>query len=137
MFKLKVVTSLLIAISLLGCATLENLGKTPEEIVASRAEARWRALIAGDLETAYGYLTPGYRSVKSFERYRSRIKGVGVWKDVKVESVSCKGDNCEADVRVYARFMHPRMVKPLDTDELIKEGWLYDEQEDNWFFVAE
>jgi hypothetical protein len=119
-----------------GCASLQNMGKSPEEIVAMRAEDRWRALIEGDLERAYSYFTPAYRKLHSYENYRARIKGVGVWKDVKIESVECEVEHCNVNARVYATFMHTRMIKPLDTEELFKEGWVYKKQENKWFFSA-
>jgi hypothetical protein len=131
-FKL-VAFTLLVAI-LGGCSSLQNLGKSPEEIVSMKAEDRWRALIEGDLERAYGYFTPAYRKLHSFAIYRGRIKGVGVWKDVKIESAECEVEHCKIEARVYATFMHPRMTKPLDTEELFKEGWVFNKQENDWFF---
>jgi hypothetical protein len=131
-----VTTGLVMILTLAGCAKLEKIGKSNEEIVAERAEARWRALIDGNLEKAYGYLTPGYRKVTSYDRYRRGVRGVGVWRDVKVESVTCETELCQVDVRIFARFTHPRMNKPLDTQEVIREGWLFDQEADDWFFVT-
>jgi hypothetical protein len=132
----KLVACMLSAAVIGGCSGLQNMGKSAEEIVTMKAEDRWRALIEGDLERAYSYFTPAYRKLYSFEKYRGRIKGVGVWKDVKIESVKCEDEHCSVNARVYATFMHPRMTKPLDTEELFKEGWVFKERENKWFFSA-
>lgn len=126
---------LLVVALLGGCSALQTVGKTNDEIVAQRAEARWRALIEGDLEGAYEYLSPAYRKLHSFARYRGRIKGVGVWRDVKIESVNCEQESCKVGALVSASFMHTRMTKPLDTQELMTEGWIYDKASRNWYFV--
>jgi hypothetical protein len=36
-----------------------------DERVVERAQARWDAIIAGDVETAYEFFSPGYRSTHS------------------------------------------------------------------------
>ena len=133
-FKL-VAFTLLVAI-LGGCSGLQNLGKSPEEIVSMKAEDRWRALIEGDLERAYGYFTPAYRKIHSLDSYRRRIKGVGFWKNVKIESAECEAEHCKIEARVYATFMVPPMTRPMDTQEVFKEGWVFNKQENNWFFSA-
>src|SRR6218665_3399671 len=34
---------------------------SPEQAVEQRANARWKALLAGDIKQAYGFITPSYR----------------------------------------------------------------------------
>ena len=38
----------------------------------ARAQARWDAVIKGDLEAAYAYISPGSRQVYSFERFKAK-----------------------------------------------------------------
>jgi hypothetical protein len=126
---------LFIVLILSGCSWVQTIGKTDDEIVALRAEQRWKALIEGDIERAYGYLSPGYRQITSYDRYRRRIHGVGVWKEVKIESTECKPERCKVGAMVSATFMHPRMKHPFDTQELMQESWVYDSSSRNWYLV--
>src|SRR4029453_12699397 len=67
-----------------GCATMGGgLTKdTPPEVKAAavkeRSNARWAALIKGDKDAAYAYLSPGTRELITLEQYRGRMQsGVG------------------------------------------------------------
>ena len=42
-----------VSVGLAGCATVAK-GPALEEIVKDRAQARWNALVQGDVKTAYG-----------------------------------------------------------------------------------
>ncbi len=115
-----------------GCAL--NEPKTPETIVAKRAQARWDALIKGDLETAYQYLSPGYRKAKSFERYKRGIFGVGVWQAAKVDKVACEQpDVCKVTVLVTTRLALPRIGTSMESTTPVYERWIRDEQ--GWWHV--
>ncbi len=115
-----------------GCAL--NTPKTPEAIVAQRAQARWDALIKGDLETAYRYLSPGYRQVKSFERYKRGIFGVGIWQGAKVDKVVCEQpDVCKVTVMVTTRLVLPRVGAPMESTTPVYERWIRDDQ--GWWHV--
>jgi hypothetical protein len=39
-------------------------------MVTARAEARWAAMVKGDLDTAYGYMSPASRQVTSLDKYK-------------------------------------------------------------------
>ncbi|BCX80660.1 hypothetical protein MIT9_P0234 [Methylomarinovum caldicuralii] len=107
-----------------------------EERVARRAQARWDALIRGDIETAYAYLAPGYRKIKSLERYRRGIHGVGKWREARVERVTCpEKDVCNVDMQVKVRLMVPRMGEPIESVNPVRERWIYKAGE--WWYVPE
>ena len=53
------------ALFISACASTNTSRDRASEVFPQRAEARWEALLAGDLETAYSYLSPGYRSTLS------------------------------------------------------------------------
>ena len=73
-----------------GCATTGGgIGKdTPPEIkraaVTERVNARWAALIKGDLDAAYAYLSPASREVVSLAVFKARTRS-GSFRDAKIE----------------------------------------------------
>lgn len=88
------------AISLAGCAGLSDAGKTPEQIVSERVEARWKALLAGDFEKAYSLMAPSYREAVGFERYKAQSGSAVNRQGAELVNVECEAERCEATVRV-------------------------------------
>ncbi|MNV68229.1 hypothetical protein D3C71_1610640 [compost metagenome] len=97
-----------------------------------RSTERWKALIAGDIKKAYGYMAPSYRAVTSFERYSSSIGGAATWISADVLRVECATDKCTARVKIEAKptvAMHFKANITTGADEtwLLEDGqW--------WFF---
>jgi len=122
---------LLLVFGFVGCTgTGVKLGSASDrqDIVRERAQSRWDALIKGNLDVAYEYLTPGTRSMVTLGVYRSKIRP-GLWQKASVESVSCEEvDQCEVVMLVeYShRDMHSRKLQ-------VKELWLLDGG--GWWYV--
>lgn len=77
-----------------GCASGGFGNKTPEEVVAARAQAWVDALLANDHKRAYEYTSPNYRRFASAGRYYSRVAGISQWNSAVVDSVTCEADAC-------------------------------------------
>jgi len=108
-----------------GCAALDS--RPDAEVVKERAQARWNALVGGDVEKAYGYLSPGTRSVMTRDAYASSLK-LGFWKAVSVDKVECPTATlCEAASTVEYEHMGHRNKTPL------KESWIKDGS--TWWYV--
>ncbi|WP_286293006.1 hypothetical protein [Methylomarinovum tepidoasis] len=91
----------------------------------------------GDLKAAYGYLSPGYRRLKPFERWKRGIFGVGIWQDARVDKVACpKADVCDVTVLVTSRLMVPRIGKPMVSTTPVYERWVY-EGGDWWYLPGQ
>ena len=113
--------------ALIGCGE----PKTPEQIVAERAQARWDALLAGDFETAYSFASPSYRDIVDAVRFQQSLGGHASWLGAKVREVTCREDVCEAMVRLkYRSPLPPRME--FETDDI--ERWLSEDGE-WWIFL--
>jgi len=109
-----------------GCAVAPSQ-QPVEEIVKARAQQRWDALLKGDIETAYGFLSPGSRAVVPLQGYRDSIRA-GFFKAATVESVRCGApDSCEAQASIEYVFRGSRIKTPL------AETWIL--QDANWWFV--
>lgn len=119
--------ALLVVFGLMGCAGTGIKTEIPQDIVAKKAQFRWDALIKGDLDTAYGYLSPGTRSVMSLELYKAKIRP-GRWKRASVDSVACVQDRCDAVVMLeYSYRDMESIVTRLD------EIWL--QENGDWWHV--
>ena len=92
----------------------------PQAVVTARAKARWDATVKGDLDTAYGYMSPASREVTSLEKYKANSRR-DAFRDAKVESVACEADACI--VKLFVTYDHPRM-KGITTP--ILESWIID-----------
>jgi hypothetical protein len=96
---------------------------TPEArqaLVAVRAQARWDAVIKGDMEAAYAYLSPASRQVLSLDKFKSSLRS-GSFREAKVETVTCEGDVCT--VRLILTYDH-RMMKGISTP--LGEAWVFE-----------
>lgn len=98
-----------IAVALLaGCATAPS-SAPPERQVRERATQRWSALIGGDMEKAFAYMPPSYRSTTTVERYRRTFQGAVKWTGAEVAWVKCESDDkCTAHMKVDAQVMSMR-----------------------------
>jgi hypothetical protein len=100
-----------------------------------RAKQRWEALIAGRFEDAYSFLSPVQRKVVSYDAYRRGIYGYGVWTAAEVENATCDDVRCVVATRVHVNLAHPRLAKPIVSNELIEEAWIKDAENTQLWFV--
>ena len=125
---LQMVAQALLVVAVAGCAGLSgNRAKeSPAEVknaaVAKRAEARWQALIDGDLASAYAYLSPGTRSAMTYEQYKARHR-VGFYRAVKIDSVDCATDVCTVKLMLtYDAKELKGIVTPITEKWVVEEG---------------
>lgn len=115
------------ALMTVGCAGVpERTGygadATPEEIVKRRAQARWGALLAGDLDGAYGYASPAYRQMATAKQFKARFGAAVRWVDAVVDRVSCEEmEACEAVVMLTYRPVDP---PGMETTRPLRETWI-------------
>ncbi|WP_435103490.1 hypothetical protein [Arhodomonas sp. AD133] len=129
---MRVSLSLLVLTTLTACSSLAGNSVAPEQRVEARAGERWQALIDGDIETAYSYLTPAYRSGNSVDDYRSTLGGAVRWLKQDVKEVDCKAERCVVGVDV--KYMHPRLG--MENTRRLTETWLRSEGE-WWFYPSD
>ena len=112
---------------LAGCGGIAEQ-QTPEERVADRAQERRMAMIDGDFEKAYEYLSPGYRANTSLNAWKGRFGGAVNWTDAEVRSVECEDDDaCTATVLLSYRVSMPQGGdregrRPFDEQWVRSEG---------------
>jgi len=130
-FKRAILTGLLcMGIVIAGCATFSP---KPEEAVTERANARWQALLKGDMDKAYNYSTPGFRAVVDPIGFRSKVGIAGRWWGAQVVRVECDlPTRCKAVVRLeFSTLFSGKGKDRIETH--IDETWLFEDGQ-WWFF---
>jgi len=113
------------SLTLTGCAGMPGFGiskdsdpAAKQKTVAQRAEARWQALIKGDLDAAYAYLSEGSKATTPLAVYKAKIKP-GMWRQAKVEKVECEAEICKVEMQIT--FDH-KLMKGIQTP--LNENWI-------------
>jgi predicted small secreted protein len=123
--------AVLLAGSVAGCASMSGGGKdlAPEAkrtLVTERINARWEALIKGDLDQAYTFMSAGSREAMPLELYKVKVKP-GSWRAVQVDSMQCEAEICQA--KMTLTYDH-RMMKGIQTP--FEETWIL-EKGNAWY----
>ena len=114
-----------VLVALAGCASVGSLTKdSPPEAkqaaVAERAKARWAAMIDGNLELAYTFLSPASKGIVSLPQFKQQARSG--YREAKVEKVECEGAICT--VRMFVIYDH-RLMKGMGSP--LEERWVIDE----------
>lgn len=110
-----------------GCAVVPVSHLTPEQAVKARAQARWDALVAGQLDKAFEFITPSGRSTLPFDVFRGRLSGAS-WLKASVTSATCEPDVCDVTVTLVVNVL-PNLPQQIP----ISEQWLL--VDGKWWFV--
>jgi len=128
----------LIIMLLSACASnavVSEQVKSDDDIVVERAKARWAALLSKDLERAYSYYSPGYRSTTSvvdfmFKQRTRRVK----WESSEYLDHSCSERAC--NIRFKTGFKIEKAVPGMNVYrgyDNIEETWV--KPDDEWWYV--
>lgn len=118
----------LLALLVSACASTGK-SRGDEEVVGERAVARWNAIIAGDLKSAYELVSPAGRTVVTQEGYKSSFKP-GFHKAAQLRGVKCESPEvCVATFDIEYEYMGRRTTTPLS------ERWI--KQDSNWWYLLD
>lgn len=129
----RAVPAILLAALLAGCAAVEP--RPPEDVVAERAEARWAALLDGDIEEAHRYYAPGYREGVSVDSIRARMKGSRLnWREVELQEIECSESLCRPVFMIRYDYRSPLpRVGTVNSAARLEERWI--REGGNWYYV--
>jgi len=120
--------------ALSACAATSTASKT-DTIIPERSQARWDALLSGDLETAYTYYSPGYRSTMSVVDFGVSVRLRRVtWTSAEYLDHSCDENRC--DVKVKIGYKVVKAVPGMDefhSTNVRNETWVKTDGE--WWFL--
>jgi len=106
-----------------------------EDNIEKRAMGRWDALLSEDVEAAYEYLSPGYRSSVSLAQYYRTLSLTKVrWTGANYIESDCEETVCNVkislDFTIYGALPG---VKSFESKQTIKESWV--QVNDSWYLV--
>ncbi|MCP4433564.1 MAG: hypothetical protein GY806_21510 [Gammaproteobacteria bacterium] len=106
-----------------------------ELLLTQRAEDRWQALIAWDMEKAYAYLSPGTREAMPLPVYMKK-QAVSPFQmtDAVVKNTQCGEQVCT--LKMELRYIYNGTVAAMRGQEditRITEKWI--EADGNWFYM--
>lgn len=109
-----------------GCSTggvnKDMSAEIKAEAVKGRAAARWAAIIQGDLDKAYSFMSPASRSVVTLAAFKSQVRRP--FRSARVDGVDCGVELCK--VRLTVSYDH-KLMKDIPTP--ILESWILDREE--------
>jgi len=117
-------TLLVITMALLaGCATGPA---ARDQQVVERAQARWDATIARDIETAYTYYSPGYRSGTSLVDFAIEMSQRRVnYTSAEYVSHECDEARCTVKFNVGFRVLAAVPGMPVfDSRQMVDDTWI-------------
>ena len=108
-----------------------------DEVIAGRAQAHWDALLAGDYEAAYEFLSPGYRSAFTVADYRAEFQSRRVaYTSAQYQSHECEKDVCTVKVKLGYRVQRPAPgLKEWESRSFVEESWIRSDGE--WWFLPQ
>lgn len=107
-----------------ACAT--QAPESREISIAERAQQRWDTLLAGDLEAAYEFYSPGYRSSTSLIDFAFGIRSRRVhWTTAQYKEHSCLEQSCTVifEVGFTVAMPVPGLTK-WDGNDTLEEKWV-------------
>jgi hypothetical protein len=105
------------------------------ETIEDRVNGRWAALLGNDIESAYAYLTPGYRSSVSLEQYKRAIASRKMkWTSAKYVKSDCDENNCTVQVDIgFTVYGVLPGVKSMNSSQFAEETWILVDK--NWYMI--
>jgi hypothetical protein len=129
--------SSILALCLLALSACATSPAARDKLIAQRAQARWDALLARDYETAYSYLSPGYRSTTSVTDFEISVRA----RRVQYISAEYRSHGCEEAVCTVQMMVGYRVVRPVvglpewKSTSLVEERWI--NSDGGWWFLPE
>lgn len=137
--SVKVLKISFVLAALLGLAACSSIQlRDDSAVVTDRANARLEALKAGDFEKAYSFMSPGYRSVNTFQRFKgTHAGGAALLKSAVVDRVECETDTCTALIKANYYFRNSKISlankEPMIIERVNQEDWIKVDGE--WWYV--
>lgn len=125
--------SAIFGVTLAACAGLGTVSKdAPDDVkkaaVTKQVEARWKAMIDGDVPKSYSYLSAGSKATTSLDRYRAKARLTG-FRAYRIENVVCEPEICKVSMVVT---LDTKKMKGIPMPET--ETWILEDGEYRYFW---
>lgn len=120
-------------LTLAGCAGSQV--KSDKRTVMELADKRMTALLALDFETAYTYMSPGYRAKKSLDRFKVEFSGSANVVGFEVLDAECEENSCVVSVSrdVKINVYIPGMDRSKPINSVVQQVWV--KTDGQWGYV--
>lgn len=126
----KVLGASWLAVFVAGCAQFPVA--SPEVQVQARAQASWKARLAGNFEEAYQFTEPSFRQEVSYEQYRNSFGGATRWVGADIVSVTCDQQKCLVKMSIVVPSPVPHQFSGNITTR-VDESWVF--ADGQWWVV--
>ena len=126
-------SGLALALALSACAagTVQTAG------IEERAIARWDTLLSGDLDGAYQFLSPAFRSSVSSLQYQRKLQLQKVsWTAAHYIESECSESTCKVRISLdYSLIGVLPGVRRYDGTQTVEENWV--RRDGTWWMIPE
>jgi hypothetical protein len=118
------------ALAVSACATTSTLSASSAEdvkrsMLIERADARGMALVQGDLEAAYEFLSEGSKVVISKDEFKRRMSIVP-FRAYRIDTASCDGVTCTVKSKLtYDHRVMKGITTPMTEHWVIERGKVF------------
>lgn len=123
-----------LALGLAGCATAPSgsqqvtkatSAEAKRAAVLARADARGAALVKGDLEAAYAFLSEGSKAVITLDNFKRRMSIVP-FTAYRIDNATCAEESCKVNAKItYDHRVMKGVTTPLAETWVVERGGLY------------
>lgn len=121
-----------IAFFFAGCTALPHLA--PEGQVRVRAQEWLDKLMAFDMEGAYEFTSPAYRSAHGLRHYSKAYAGKDMWRSAEISRVDCDVDGEFGECIVTLAVTYRGFAMETDMTTELPQQWVL--VDDVWFTVV-
>lgn len=138
-FLVATIMAMVLGFGMTGCASLLSDDVAPQETqkqqLKVRAEARWEALIKGDLQQAYAFMSPDYRNVVSLQQFKSRYGRTVEWRLARIDDIRYDSPTVASVMMgvTYRTMLPGARGDMFENRKILTEKWLYKDGE--WWYI--
>ena len=119
-----------LALALGACATgqyvtASSSAESKRAAVLARADARGAALVKGDLDAAYAFLSEGSKAVITIDNFKRRMSLVP-FTAYRIDEAACEAETCKVKSKLtYNHRIMKGVTTPITETWVLERGTLY------------
>ena len=105
--------------------TTATSAEAKRSAVLNRADARGAALVRGDLEGAYAFLSEGSKAMITLDNFKRRMSVVP-FTAYRIDTATCEAESCKVNAKItYDHRIMKGVTTPLVETWVVERGGLY------------
>lgn len=138
-FLVAAILVVVIGFGMSGCASMSSDNAAPTEAqkqqLKQRAESRWEALIKGELQLVYAFMSPDYRNVVSLQQFKSRYGRTVEWRLARIDDIRYDSPTVASVMMgvAYRTMLPGARGDMFENRKTLTEKWLFKDGE--WWYI--